>query len=363
MKKLLSFIISTFIFLPLFALPGFTPYLSDNSGDYVFYRDDSFERESYLGFLTYDNETYQVRYYAPIDKKNFLPEKNISILFTVNPDKNFLELTGEKIISAITPNSEDVDIINYMHDIFYELNSRRCKADPVSPENEDYKTSKSFWENGLSLNQDFAQFGGRVSLIYDVMVPLFNLKRIIDAEGNDIFSIVTFGTLASSLDSSFDDFKGITSKLIKKEKGAAINRKANSTEYTFSNNKIRLDENWSQTMENLWLLGDSALISANEIPSYESMGDRYDYFVLRRLIMSSQDSYVEVPGILIKTEKDGYTITSNIYQHKTDNVVKNFKVLRKNGNGSFNLMLLTAFQKDYIANKKYFDEIVLKNSR
>lgn len=363
MKKLLSFIISTFIFLPLFALPGFTPYLPDNSGDYVFYRDNSFERESYIGFLTYDEETYQMRYYAPTDKTNFLPEKNIQILFTVNPDKNNLELTGEKIISSITPNTEDVDIVNYMHDLFYEMSSRRNKADPVTPSEEGYVSNKNFWDNGLWINQDFVQFGGQVSLVFDPLIPLFNLKRIVDVEGNDIFSAVTFGTLASSIDSSFDDFKGVTSKKIIKEKGIAIDQKAKSIDYTYSGKKIKLDTNWSQSMENLWLLGDTALVSANVIPAYEELGDKYDDFVIRRIIRSSQDSFVELPGINIKQDKNGYTITSTIYQHKTDNIVKNFKVLRKMNNGSYNLVLLTVFQKDYASNKKYFDDLVSKNSK
>ncbi len=361
MKKILSLLILSFLFIPVFALPGFTPYLPDNSGDYVFYRDNSFERESYLGILTYDEETYQMRYFAPTDKVNFLPEKNIQILFTVNKDKDYLELTGEKIITAITPNTEDVEIVNYMHDMFYELNSRRIKADPVIPAASEYVSNKSFWDNGISVDTDFAQFGGKVSMVYDVMVPLFNLKKIEDAEGNSIFALVTFGTLASSLDSSFDDFNGTTSRLIKKEAGVTLDRKAEANIYEYGNMKIKLDKNWSQTMENLWLLGDSALVSASMIPSYEKLADRFDDFVIRRLLMSSQDSFIEVPGILIKEEKNGYSITSNIYQQKTDNTVKNFKILRKNKDGSFNLILITVFQKDYLANKKYFDDLIAKN--
>jgi len=361
MKKNLALLILSFIFIPAFALPGFSPYLPDNSGDYVFYRDDSFERESYIGFLAYDDETYQLRYFAPTDKVNYLPEKNIQILFTVNPDKPYLELTGEKIMTTITPNSDDVDIVNYMHDLFYELTSRRNKADPVSPETEGYVSDKTFMENGLRINTDYAQFGGNVTMVYDVLVPLFNLKKITDAQGNDILSLVTFGTLASSVDSSFDDFNGKTTKLIVKEKGAQIDRNAQSIDYTYSGKKIKLDTNWSQTMENLWLLGDSALVSASIIPFYEQMKDRYDLFVIRRLLMSSADSFVDVQGIQIKKEAVGYTITCNIYQPKTDNTVKNVKVLRRKQNNTFNLMLVTVFQKDYLANKKYFDNIIEKN--
>ena len=32
-------------------------------------------------------------------------------------------------------------------------------------------------ENGLFVNADYAQFGGNVHIIYDVMIPFFNIKR------------------------------------------------------------------------------------------------------------------------------------------------------------------------------------------
>lgn len=361
MKKILSILILTFLILPVFALPGFTPYLPDNSGDYVFYKDNSFARESYVGFLCYDNATYQLRYFAPTDKQQNLPEKNIAILFTLNPEKNYLDLTGEKILSTIMPDTEDVELVNYLHDMFYEFSSRRIKADPISPDYEDYVTDKDFWNNGLWLNTDYVQFGGKVSTVYDVMIPLFNLKRIVDAEGNDILSAVTCGTLVSSEDTSFDDFKGVTNKIIKKEPGAKLNRKAKATDFIYENLTIQLDENWTQGMENLWLLGDAAIATITTLPSPSVNSDRYDYYVLRHLIMSPQDSYVDIAGLNIKPEENGYVITSNIYQHETDNIVKNFKVLSKDSNGKITLKLFTAFQRDYSANKKYFDDLIKKN--
>ena len=91
MKKLiLSILTSLILAATAFALPGFTSYLPDNSGDYVFYRDNTFTRESYVGILFYDESTIQIRYYAPQDKVSLLPEKDISILITINPDAPLL---------------------------------------------------------------------------------------------------------------------------------------------------------------------------------------------------------------------------------------------------------------------------------
>ena len=361
MKRTFIFVYVTLLFSTLFALPGFTPYLPDNSGDYVYYRDNSFERESYIGFLGYDDSTYQLRYYAPADKKDYLPEKNIQILFTINPDKPYLEMTGERIISAILPGTEDTEIVNYLHDMFYEFSARRIKADPVTPEEEGYKTVEGFWNNGSHVKQEFGQFGGNVTVVFDVLVPLFNIKKIVDPEGFEILTLETFGTLNSSTDYSFDDFKGIDIRAGNAGTVQQINSAAAEKEYDLDGKKIVLDENWTQSMQNLWLLGDAALMSAASIPMNQAMKDRFDWFVIRRLIMSSPDTYVDAPSISIRTDKNGYTILSNICQPKTQNSVKNYKILARNKSGSFDMLLLTAFQKDFTANRKYFENLIKKN--
>ncbi len=56
-----------------FALPGFTPSISDVSGEYVYFCDTTFYRSSYICFLTYDNSTFAARYFAPKDEKAKLP--------------------------------------------------------------------------------------------------------------------------------------------------------------------------------------------------------------------------------------------------------------------------------------------------
>jgi len=72
LKKITLFAAALFAAANLFALP-------DASGEYVYYRDSSFNRESYIGFLYYDDSTYEARYYAPPTES--LAEKNIDMLF------------------------------------------------------------------------------------------------------------------------------------------------------------------------------------------------------------------------------------------------------------------------------------------
>ena len=147
-----------------FALPGFTPYVPDTVGEYVWYRDSSFERESYIGLLSYDEQTYQIRYYAPASRDLVLPETNLAILFTINPESDFFDMTGEKIITEIDPYGDDVDILNYLHDLLYEFSARRIKLD-------DLQGTEIF------SSQEFDQFGGKVTICFDSLIPLLILNR------------------------------------------------------------------------------------------------------------------------------------------------------------------------------------------
>ena len=177
-KTILSIITTILLTASVFALPGFTSFIPDSAGEYVYYRDTSFTRESYVGILMYDEATYQIRYIAPQDDTEKLPEKEIALLLTVDAKADFWNMTGEKIISTILPDTDDTEIVNYLHDLLYEFSARRIKADVV-------ETDK------LIIDQDYAQFGGNTSITFDARVPLFNIRTIADEKGNKVFDCVT----------------------------------------------------------------------------------------------------------------------------------------------------------------------------
>ncbi len=162
-KTILSIITTILLTASVFALPGFTSFIPDSAGEYVYYRDSSFTRESYIGILGYDDATIQIRYFAPKDDTAKLPAKEIAILLTVDPKADVWTMTGEKIISAILPDTDDTDIVNYLHDLLYEFSARRISAVAVETDS-------------LILDQDFAQFGGKVALTFDARIPLLISK-------------------------------------------------------------------------------------------------------------------------------------------------------------------------------------------
>lgn len=343
MKKF--FLTLSFLFLyavSVFALPGVSHYLSDLSGEYVYYRDYSFNSETIVGFLFYDKGTFAARYYSPADIQKDHKEKDITVYLTINPDKDYLEFTGEKIIGG-TP-AEDSEIINYLHDLAYEFTSRRQKvqiaADPVE------------------VKQEYEQFGGEVTINFDSFIPMFNIESITGSDGICLFSVETVGIITSSSDTAFADFKGVEGLPKDKKREFKKSKKAKPVEAVFENQTLTVDDEWKQSMENLWLLNDSALIAFAKIP-VDSKRDKESirHTLVRKMIEGSSRSYSVWPMRKIEYNEKSTIVMSVFYQTDTENVTRDFKILTDTPDG-FYLVTLTVFEGIYQNNKKYFDSII-----
>ena len=346
MKKLiLSIITSIIITTASFALPGFTSFIPDSAGEYVYYRDSSFTRESYIGILGYDDATIQIRYFAPQDDTAMLPAKDIAILITVDPKAYAWTMTGEKIISTILPDTDDTDIVNYLHDLLYEFSARRISAVAVE-------------SDSLILDQDFAQFGGKVVLTFDARVPLFNIKSITDEKGTKVFDCVTIGTIKSSEDKSFEAFTGVTAPkpAVTKETRKAAKAKI----CKFENRQVTLDEGWEQKMENFWTLGNDSLITMSALPKVAENQLLNDLYVQRKLLESTEGSYTDFQNceITYTQAKDSYKLVSTSFFPESNINVCLTKLLTRNADGGFDYFSISTYQSAYMKNPSYFDKIV-----
>lgn len=330
------------------ALPGFTPYIPDVSGDYVYYEDKTFSRTSYIGFLYYNDSTYAVRYYAPEDTDKKLPSRAIEILFSLDPAADHIELTGERIVGSMTP--DNTELINYIHDIFYELNSRRSKTGDVLPSVENKDTC---------VPEDFPQFGGKVTMCYDYLVPLFNLKKIISDDGSELLQIVTTGALSSSDDASFTAFSGIPEKYFDRNHVFVNDGKASKKVFTTPDGQIIvLDSQWTQPMDNLWLLGDTAIVSAAVIPRFNSTGGNADGIVLRKMLQSTKDSYISWRDISIDSGRKSCVINCIFFQPDSGTITRTFRILTDREDGGYYFFTLSVFNNIYQTNHSYFDNII-----
>lgn len=368
MKKLfLSLSLFLCGMLTAFAMPGFTSFIKDNSGQYVYYHDSSFVRESYIGILTYDDSTYQVRYYAPKDEKKKLPEKDVAILMTVNPEANGWEMTGERLMSRITSSQEDVDLINYIHDLLYEFASRRSKIE-FSPNDDDYVWSNDFNENGIKRTQEYFQFGGTVTINFDCLIPLFNIKSITTADGDVVFRCCTIGCLKSSDDKSFNEFKGIKAPNMNIKTGDT----ASSSDTVFSakkthkhvcgNRSVTLDQNWSYSEEspNICTLGNDSVITMFTIPMLADDKKQNEFYSIFAFLNSVYTKYIDLSSceLSYNKKKKAYTITVDSYIPESTSFITASNILLENPQGGYDVLTLSTYKKPYETNQDYFKKIL-----
>ncbi len=344
----------------LSAVPGVDSFIKDISGEYVYYQDMSFKRESYVGILCYDESTYQIRYYAPKDEKEKLPEREISLLVSINPDVAYWEMTGERVVSVIFSDNGDVDILNYLHDLLYEFSARRIKIGTLSPFVHGYANPSDVRKAGFTSKEDFAQFGGSVTVQYDVIIPMFNIRTISDSTGKAIFDCCTIGFLQNSDDDSFSSFKGFPQT--EKKSVQKINKYVKTRKYsTIDSQFVTLDENWAQPLENLWTLGDAAVVTVTSIPYAANDHGMYFYSTVRRMVESIGGSYVDLRRVSLEKSNDGrrYKIGFVSYQPENGRNIRVEKVIVENPNtNGYYYFSMSVFEDNYQQDKKYFDQIV-----
>ncbi len=358
MKKILLslFTFSIFIFTTS-ALPGINSFIQDKSGEYVYYRDKSFTRESYIGFLTYDDTTYAARYYAPAE--NGLPPKNLEFLFTLDDKKSYIDISGERFIT--TPLQEDTAIVNYIHDLVFELGKRRLRIGEISPNVKKdknlnpsvrYVESSELMNCGFVSSEDFFQFGGDVKIYYDYLVPIFNVKKIENLT-DSVFEVVAIGTISSSEDKSFSQFIPYKSE---KENSATHKLKykpgTKSALIQFGEASIKLDANWEPAgnIKNYYFCGSSAMLGMGNIAK-----ENY-YFYLKLALSSSQESFIPWNKISILENSDRVDIYSSIYNSASNNKrIISFLVNKKE---VIPMLSLTVSENDYNSEKKYYQGIL-----
>ncbi len=334
----------------IYALPGFTPFIKDLSGQYVYYKDNTFNRDSYIGIITYDDATYGLRYYAPanLDKTPVAKSKDIQLLFTLDITKQYIELTGERIIGNIE--SDDTEIINYLHDIFYEFAARRKKAGQI--------TTVS------TIKEDYAQFGGEVNIKFNPLIPLFNIEQITIPDGTEQLKLITTGQLISSQDESFNAFKELPVKITDSVHVFKNDKKAKATKYSVSNKsiatqKITLDAQWTQSAENLWTLGKNAILIVDIIPSEQANSDFFE-LLQRKMCLGTDASYPiwDMQTYILEKNSSNVEISNVYYNPLSESFTKDFKYISKLSDGSIAFLSLTVFYGPYRNNVKYFEDIL-----
>ena len=141
------------------------------SGDYVIYRDYSWKAPTWIGFLYYNDETYGAFIRTDESEKS----RTVSILFSTKIEKGQLVLTGQQIISSLTP--DDTLSVNYLMSLLPKL--YELKSFP--------RTRSGKVPFGMTTERKrMEEFGGAVTLDFHSFIPLFHLKAINNAKKDTV---------------------------------------------------------------------------------------------------------------------------------------------------------------------------------
>lgn len=334
MRKVLISICFVLMISVCFAIPGVEAVFPISSGEYVYYRDYTFPTETYIGFLQYDDGTLAIRYYA----KN--PESglgDITVYISLNPKSDFIDMTGEKIIGNVT--AEDTETLNYLHDLLYEFAGRRKKLN-----NRDFFST-------LRVSQDYVQFGGDVTMIYDYYIPIFNLNRIVDEYGSPLFEAVTFGALLSSSDTAFTDFNGFQ----------------NLPNFSAKDKIEDLSKKWTSMngAEDMKILGEDAfsyimyLDFGSSVDSLKESGIKASWFesLAKTSMTSSGDLLVYAPSIILSQIGENSVMKFLSYSKEEYMYVFNIVIFRNQKDYTYQVENISIYGDFYYENKKYFDSL------
>ena len=141
-------------------------------------------------------------------------------------------------------------------------------------------------------------------------------------------------------------------------------KKATATDYVYQKDestvqqKIFVDSQWKQSMDNLWLLGDNAILAVDIIPRPATADTAMLPLLTRRMILGTEQSYPDLDRLAITTANNQTRISNLHYKPTTQSVTQDFKILTTLSDGSVAFFTLTVFNGAYVKNKDYFQKIL-----
>ncbi|MCR4789648.1 MAG: hypothetical protein K5839_01060 [Treponemataceae bacterium] len=336
MKKFIFICLISLLSFSAFALPGIKEYIPTENGQYVYYKDNTSDEETYIGFLYYDEEKISIRKFCLDIDGDILT--STQVFFSMDPKADHIELTGEKLPDDVS--QEDVEDINYIHNMLYELSAIRKHSNDIAKE-----------KKNLTKTQDFQLFGGQVQISYDFSIPVFNIESISDISGKVLFQAVTMGSLTSSQDKSFDEFAGF-SDLTQNYKEKKLSK------------KDLKEFNW-QTLATseqgqIKALGNDAImtcLNSKYGDSFKNKSYSARDYAMRSFRLSSGKAYAYLPDSKIKAKGNKIIFNYKVYTPDEKNKFTRFIKIIELNDDSYDLTIISVFEKFYQENRQYFNTL------
>lgn len=311
------------------------------SGDYVIYRDYSWKVPTWIGFLYYNDETYGAFIHTDEPEQS----RTVSILFSGKIEKGRLALTGQQIISSITP--DDTFGVNYLMGLLPKL--YELKTFPRA------RDGKAVFGT-VTVRKQMEEFGGAVTLDFQSFVPLFHLKAITDAKKETALELTEMGSINGNGESVFYGYSPAEPR--QGTNVFTLDKAAKKETITVSDVPLHLDSQWKKIADNSFLCGDTAFLTVGtvNVPPAESGNPlSAPERLLRLLAASSPYAKTLLPYTTAEGTQTSFTLTQSIYDVESKQISKDIKRCIKNKDGSFTIISLTVNTHAYSAEPAYFN--------
>lgn len=303
------------------------------SGDYVLYGDYSFTSPTWVGFLKYDDYRYAGLLYCPSE------HRRIEVLFSVAVKDGKMELTGQNVPNEISyTNKADVEAVNYLMRLLPDM----YKWSRLVP-----ATSGTKQTNAVSAVCEY--FGGKVTVQSDFYIPLFSIKTV----KNQKQTLLNLERIGRVMQNDTEFFK--LQLPFPKERPSDAEIKTNLKKKIVKAGpvKIRLDEQWTAAADNLYLLGDSALLTIAPLKKSPATtaGNLVKFFCL-----SDSQRTVMLDQMKFTGNEKKFTCTNAVYDNETQAVNIDIKTIVLQGD-MYTVVSLTVREQDYKKYKTYFDNL------
>lgn len=336
----------------------FSAFPASVSGDYVVYRDYTWEKPTWVGLLYYNDTTYGAFLVTPDTGSN------VSMLFSAEILDGKMVLTGQNIISKIT--QDDVLAVNYLMRLLPDLYSWRMSSDnasylsgaPVASVAGKAVVRSALLPALVAQKRNLPSFGGDVSLVFAPEISLFGLRSITTAAGNSSLELARMGRVQSGGDKDFFAFKPIGD--VKGGTSLSVPAVLKSESKTVDGVKLNLDEQWTMIADNTFFLGNAAVIivdtldlSLMQIPSENLPLSLVRLFSLSGLTSWSTPSELSMSGNAKK-----FRIVNLVYDVESGSLHRDIKTCIPSADGkTCAIASLSVSETAYRANSAYFDSL------
>lgn len=323
------------------------------SGEYVVYRDYTWEKPTWIGFLYYDDSTYGAFCVTPDTKST------VSVLFRTEIVDGKLILTGQNIISQIT--QTDVLAVNYLMGLLPELYGYRQTALSEGVTVNEAAAGEPVRSPLLParVNQKMTrvEFGGEVTVVYAAEIPLFNVQSIVSSTKKPVLELARIGRIQSGDDASFFGFSPVSGKQHVSTFAIPSTRKKETK--LVDGISLFLDNQWTMVADNTFFLADTAILIV-DTADFSSLNVSPDLLPLSlvRLFSFSNKTSSSIPSEMkISGTLKKFRVDNLFYDSVTGTANRDIKICIPIADGTCSIVSLSVSEGAYLKNRAYFDSL------